>query len=57
MSADLQDPVELINQFLDVYFDSDYQIVAGVRGIKERFCIINFFYQESPFGCLRKLIC
>ena len=31
MSADLQDPVELINQFIDIHFNSDYQIVAGIR--------------------------
>ena len=54
MSADLQDPVELINQFLDVYFDSDYQIVAGVRKSRKD-SLLSIFLSRVSFWILKKL--
>ena len=31
MSADLQDPIELINDFLDLYKNHNHEIIIGVR--------------------------
>ena len=35
ISADLQDPVELINEFLKFHFDEKFEIVAGERSSRE----------------------
>ena len=42
MSADLQDPVELINDFLHLHFNKGFHIVAGIR-IKAMVLFLTFF--------------
>jgi polyisoprenyl-phosphate glycosyltransferase len=54
MSADLQDPVELINQFIDVHFNSDYQIIAGVRKSRKD-SLLSIFLSKISFWILKKL--
>ena len=54
MSADLQDPVSLINEFLKYHFKSGFHIVAGVRESREDGFISSFFSSVFYFF-LRKL--
>ena len=54
MSADLQDPVSLINEFLEHHFKNGFHIVAGVRESREDGFISSFFSSLFYFF-LRKL--
>lgn len=54
ISADLQDPVELINQFIEGHFYDNYQIVAGIRESRKD-SLISIFLAKVSFWLLKKL--
>ena len=54
MSADLQDPVELINQFLNQHFNNGFHIVGGTRSTRDD-GFISVIFSNLFYFILRKI--
>ena len=55
MSADLQDPVELINEFLHQHFNEGFHIVAGIRSSRNDGFVSDFF-SKIFYLVMKKLV-